>query len=239
MCVDNSYIDKDGGPLKLVYLFYNFIATDENLKIDSKYTKLTINGKNTYSSDHFSSTASAMKFMPNYYYSSYIEDVYLGASQLVAATFYIPEADLTAGRTITISDSQIPGCEDIFFYTDDIEFFKSGEEIAKKIDPDGYAEIMVAFDEADAETTRLVKSQINGFYWWCYVNYTTYEVEFWSENNFEVRSSLGVTNQGTYSVRNGYIFCTYYSNGTTIRIPYEIVNGDVEMDLADAFDVMG
>ena len=98
---------------------------------------------------------------------------------------------------------------------------------------------MVAFDEADAETTKLVKSQINGFYWWCYVNYTTYEVEFWSENNFEVRSSLGVTNQGTYSVRNGYIFCTYYSNGTTIRIPYEIVNGDVEMDLADAFDVMG
>ena len=58
-------------------------------------------------------------------------------------------------------------------------------------------------------------------------------------NSFEVRTSVGITNQGTYSVRNGYIFCTYASNGNTIRIPYEIVNGDVEMDVTEAFDVMG
>ena len=64
-------------------------------------------------------------------------------------------------------------------------------------------------------------------------------MEFWAENNFEVRTSIGIKNQGTYSVRNDYIFCTYDSNGTTVKIPYEIVDGDVSMDLVEAFDVMG
>ncbi len=239
MCVDNSYVDKDGAPLKLVYLLYDFIATDENLKIDSKYTEMTINATNTYQSDHYASTASAMEYMPNYYYSSYIKDIYLGSSQLVAATFFIPEGELAPGRTITISDSQIPGCEEIFFYTDEIQYFNNGEEIAKAFDQEGYAEIMASYAEADAERTQLVKSLINGYYWWGYVNSTKYEVEFWEDNNFEVRTSLGTANQGTYSVRNGYIFCTYSSNGTTIKIPYEIVNDDVEMDVTEAFDVMG
>gem|GEM_PF-1161264 len=238
-CVDNSYRDKDGSPLKLVYLFYNFIATDQNLKIDSKYTKLTIDGKNTYQSDHFASTASAMEYMPNFYYSSYIKDVYLGTSVKVAATFYIPEGDLTAGKAITVSDSQIPGCESIFFYTDDVRFFDSGEEIAEAFDPDGHKEILSLYEEADAETTRKVKSLINGYYWWCYVNNTKYEVEFSADHNFEVRTSLGTRNTGTYSVRKGFIFCTYTNTGYTIRIPYELKNGDVEMTVSKAFDVLG
>lgn len=87
--------------------------------------------------------------------------------------------------------------------------------------------------------TNLVKSLINGYYWWCYVNSTKYEVEFYKPDIFEVRTSIGITNRGKYSVRNGFIFCTYDSNGVTIKIPYEIVNGDVEMNLVEAFDVKG
>lgn len=237
ICVDNSYKDEKGR--KQVYLFYDFIATDKNLKIDSVYTKMTIGGANTYESEHMASSAAALEYMPNYYYSTYIEEIFLESSQLVAATFYVPEADLAKGKTITISDDQIPGCEEISFMTDDIQYFDNPEDIAKEFDAEGYKEIQNSFKEADEKQTKLVKSLINGYYWSCFVNSTTYEVEFWEDNNFEVRTSIGVANQGTYSVRNGYIFCTYSSNDKTIKIPYEIKDGEIDVDIVDAFDVKG
>ncbi|MBR6897508.1 MAG: hypothetical protein IKN24_04985 [Lachnospiraceae bacterium] len=236
ICVDDSYKDKNNGSLKLVYLFYEFIATDKNLSIDSVYTKMTIGEKNTYESKHYSTTASALVYMPNFYYSTYIENVYLGNSINVAATFYIPSGDLVKGKTITISDSQIPDCNKILFYTDDIQFFNNPEDIAKKIDSKGYNETIKAFKEANSNTTQLVKSLVNGYYWWCYVNNIYYEIEFWEDNNFEVRTGLGTTAQGKYSVRNGYLFCTYSTNGRELRIPYQLVNGDIELQFADALD---
>ena len=239
ICVDDSYRDKDNSPLRLVYLFYSFTATDKNLEIDSVYTKLTINGTNSYTSEHYANTASAMGFMPDYLYTGYIQKVYLGSSVNIAATFMIPEGDLNSGRSITLSDSQNPDAEKIFFYTDDLQHFSSGEEIAEAIDPEGYKKALMAYEEADSSKTAQVKELINGYYWWCYVNNTKYEIEFWADNNFEVRTSLGVTNSGTYSVRNGYLFCTYSSNNYTVRIPYEIKDGDVNMDLIAAFDVKG
>ena len=180
-----------------------------------------------------------MEYMPNYYYSSYIKTIHSGTSQLVAATFFVPEGEFAEGGTITISDTQIPGCEEILFKTDGIQFFDDGESIAKTIDPEGYAKIMTAYGEADPDTAALVASRINGYYWWCFVNNTRYEVEFYAPDVFEVRTSIGVENRGKYSVRNGFIFCTYDSNGVTIKIPYEIVNGDVKMNVLEAFDVMG
>ncbi len=84
-----------------------------------------------------------------------------------------------------------------------------------------------------------MKELINGYYWQFYVNSTAYELEFWAENNFEVRTSLGTSNSGTYSVRNGYLFCTYPDTGYTIEIPYEFADGDISLDLTDAFDVRG
>ena len=82
----------------------------------------------------------------------------------------------------------------------------------------------------------MVKSLVNGYYWWCYVNNIYYEIEFWEDNNFEVRTGLGTTAQGKYSVRNGYLFCTYSTNGRELRIPYQLVNGDIELQFADALD---
>lgn len=237
-CVDDSYRDKDNSPLRMVYLFYTFTATDENLEIDSKYTTLRINEKNEYTSDHYASFASAAKYMPNYLYTSYIQKVYLGTSVNVTATFMIPEGDLTPGRSLSLSDTQNPDAEKISFTTDVLQHFNSGEEIAKAFDPEGYETVLTALEEADAQTTAQVKTLINGYFWWCYVNNTKYEVEFYADQNFEVRTSLGTSNSGTYSVRKGYLVCTY-SNGLSIEIPYEIKNGDVEMDLLAAFDVMG
>lgn len=69
---------------------------------------MTINGANSYDSDHFANAASAHEYMPGYLYTSYITDVYVGSSVNVMATFKIPEGDLAPGRTITLEDTQIP-----------------------------------------------------------------------------------------------------------------------------------
>ncbi len=239
LCVDDSYRDEDDSPLRLVYLFYRFSATNKNLEIDSVGTGLTVNETNTYTSKYYAATASAKNYMPNYYYSSYVKTVYLGTSLLVAATFMIPEGDLTEGRKITLTDSRIPDAGMIYFYTDELHFYDSPEEMAKTIDEDGYQEILVAYEEADWETTSEVRSMLNGRYWWCLVNDIKYEATFDWDNYFEVSTSLGVKNSGTYSVRNGYIFCTYSSNGQTVMIPYELKDGDIALDLVRAFDVWG
>ena len=238
-CVDDSYRDSNGSPLRMVYLFYTLTSTDANLKIDSKGTKLTINGINEYKSEHYSDTASATEFMPNYLYSSTIKQIYVGSSANVTATFKIPEGDLIPGKSITLSDSQNPDAASIRFSTDDIQHFNSGEEIARIYDPEGYQSIQHAYEDADYSTAEYVKSLVNGYYWWCYQYNTKYEVEFYAPNSFEVRTSLGTANSGTYTVKNGYLFCTYDSNGQTVKIPYEIKNGDIEPDLLAAFNVTG
>lgn len=238
ICVDDSFVDDDGSPLKMVYLFYTISAEDTNLNIDSKYTKMYI-GSNEYESDHFADAAAACKYAPNYYYSSYIEDVYVGSSLNVVATFYIPEGDLGGGKTVTFQDSQIPGIGSVSLSTDEFLHFGSPDEIAMAMDPEGYEQSMYAREEADATTTRQVQNMLNGYYWSFYVNYTSYKLEFWATNNFSVTTSLGTTSSGTYSVRNGYIFCTYPDTGYTVEIPYEIVNGELELDTIAGFDVLG
>lgn len=238
-CVDDSYRDSDNSPLRMVYLFYTLTSTDTNLKIDSKDTKLTVNGINEYSSAHYSSTASATEFMPNYLYSSTIKQIYVGSSANVTATFEIPEGDLIPGKSVTLSDSQNPDAASIRFSTDDLQHFNSGEEIARTYDPEGYQSIQHAYEDADYSTAEYVKSLVNGYYWWCYQYNTKYEVEFYAPNSFEVRTSLGTANSGTYTVKNGYLFCTYDSNDKTLKIPYVIKNGDIEPDLLAAFDVTG
>lgn len=238
ICVDDSYVEEEGSPLKMVYLFYTFTAADENLKIDSKYTTMVINETNEYESDHFANKAAACAYTDSYYYSSYIEDVYVGSSLKVAATFKIPEGDLAAGRSITLSDTQIPDADQILLSTDMIQHFSTPEEMAQAVDPDGYAAELANREPADAETTSLVKSQINGYQWTFYVNSTSYSIEFWADNNFQV-SALGMSNSGTYTVQNGYVVCTYPGmEDTPVRIPYTIENGEVDLDVIAGFDVM-
>ena len=233
ICVDDSYRDKEESPLRTVFLFFTLTANDKNLSIDSTNMQLKIN-LNSYTSEYIPKLC---KYTTNYYYSSYLQDVYVGDSVNVVATFKVPEGDLSAGKTITISDHQIPQVGDIYFTTDDIQHFNSNEEIMKTMDSEGYEEIMLLREEADEETTKKAKKLLNGYYWWFYVNNTYYEIEFYAPDEFEVRTNFG-SNSGTYSVRNGYIFCTYPSNDATVEIPYTFENGEITLDCANAFDVM-
>lgn len=234
--VDDSYQDEDGSSLKMVYLFYTLEASDSNLKIDSKYTQMIING-NVYESDHFADKAAVCKYTPNYYYGSYIRDVYVGESKQVVATFKIPEGDLEGGKEIKLQDSQIPGIDSITLYSDEFQHATVPEEVAAMVDPEGFEAEMLAREEADSDTAKKVKKCLNGYYWTFYVNSTSYKIEFWEKNNFCVTTAFGA-NEGTYSVRNGYIFCTYPDTGYTVEIPYSFdESGNFDLDTIGGFDV--
>lgn len=232
--VDNSYKDKDNENLKLVYLFYTVSSNDKNFKVDSQSAKIIIES-NTY--DNTKNLKGVCKYMSNYYYRDYLKDVYVGDTLKVVETFKIPSAELTEGKNIKIQKSQIPETENIKLLTDSIVFCDSVEAIAEKVDPEGYANEVNKRAEADQETDARVKKAINDYYFTFYVNRTSYKLSFSSPNEFELKTALG-TNTGTYSVKNGYIFCSYPSNGYTVEIPYEWKeNGDIKLDTTTAFDV--
>lgn len=231
--VDNSYKDKDSDALKLLYVCYTVFAKDKNLEVSSKTTKVTIDDANTYDSYR---TTDACKYMGNYYYSDYLEDVYIGDGLKVVETFKVPEADLAPGKTITLNNSRIPEIDKIVLATDDIVFCDNAEEVAKAVDPDGYADEVYKREKADEATTKKARKLMNGYYWSFYVNSTSYKVEFSSPNKVTV-TAAGNRIPGKYSVRNGYIVITYSTNNYVVEVPFEFVNGDIELDLVSAYDV--
>lgn len=104
------------------------------------------------------------------------------------------------------------------------------------MDPEGYERIQYLRESADEDTTKKVRKLLNGYYWSFYINNTAYKLEFAKSNKFTVTTAFG-SNSGKYSVRNGYIFCTYTDTDYTIEIPYEIVDGKIELDTIAGFDV--
>ena len=234
--VNTSHQEEDGSPLKMVYVFLTVSAKDANLSVDSKYTKLTV-GANTYESDFYKGSC---QYMPNVYYSSFIEDVYVGTNIQLGLTFKIPEGDLTGSKDIVLSDSSIP-MDGLKFTTDEIVFCNSVQEIGEIADPEGCAAEVQKHEPADEETTKKVRNCINGYYYTFYVSAGTslmkYEIEFASPNEFEVRTPY-LTNSGTYEVCNGYIILTYSNSGITLEIPYEWSdNGEVGLYLSEAFSI--
>lgn len=233
--VDESYVDKDSDSIRMVYLFYTLTTPAENLRVDSKSVKLTFGGVNTYESEHYSGTCT---YMPSFYYSSYLEDVYVGDTLKVVETIKVPVGELSEGKEITLAKSQVPDIEKIRISTDDIQFCDSLEAIAEIVDPEGYALELYNRTPADAATVSQVKAAINGYYWSAYVNSTSYELEFYEPNSFEMRvKALGVSNSGTYEVMNGYVMCTYTETGIVLEIPYTWGANDIDLDVVAALDV--
>lgn len=233
LIVDDTYRDKDNSPRRAVYAFFTLNSKSENIKFDSKLD-IIIGEANTYTAEIL--PHSLCEYAPNYYYGGYLETAYVGESKKLAATFLIPEGDLESGKQVTFSDSDIESMSKLILSTDDIVHVNGDDEACKSVDPEGYEEIKQKFEEASAETSALVQSLINDRYWEAYVNPSSYRVEFSYPRNFSVITQFG-ENGGTYSVRNGYIFCTYSSNGATIKIPYEIKDEGVTMDLGEAFRI--
>lgn len=238
--VDKSYTDKEKSSKKMVYLFYTVTSSNENIKLSSTLTGITIDDKNKYDSEIYSSHKPC-EFMGNYYYSKYLKEVNVGETLKVVETFEIPSADLKSGKPITFVNSHIPETEELCVLTDSIVFCDSAENIAKKVDPKGYKAEKEKQKNADSSTMQKVKNSINGYYWTCYVNSTSYKVEFSDPDIFTVTGYIGRASSGgrsgTYSVKNGYIYCTYPDTGYTVKIPYEFKDGNIDLDIVAAFDV--
>lgn len=227
--VNDGYRDSDGSSRRALYLFFNLNPT-QNYNVDSKMD-IIIDEINTYSAETLK--GNLLEYAPNYYYSTWLEDVYVGEPMKLAATFLVPEADLIAGKKITIQDDDLFGIEKIVVYTDSIIHVTSDEEVCTAVDSEGCAKIKKGYEMATEERVAEVKEKINKKYWEAYVNPTTYRIEFY-ENKFVLKTPLG-ENSGEYSIRNDYIFCTYQSNGVTIKIPYELHPEGVKMFLDRAF----
>ena len=219
--------------LSKLYLFYTVMAGDDNLQVDAKDTTVTIAGNNSYKTER---SAMSGFYMPNYYYSDYLEDVYVGSELKIMETVWVPKGELTQGRQIVLSGTE--GEEDITLMTDDILFCDSPEKIAQIADMEGYEQVLHAIEPADADTTARAKSLLNGYYFSFFTNNASYQLEFFADHDFEIRMpSYNLTNTGTYTVRNGYIVLYYPSNQNEVFIPYEFKNGDISLDCVAAFDV--
>lgn len=229
--VDNSYSTEDNENMRFLYIFYTAHTNDQNLKIDSKSMNIKINDANTYKAVR---SKKESRYLRNYHNSAYLKEVYVGEEGKFVETFEVPEGDLEAGRTISISKSQIPDADKIRLTTDEITFCDSPEEVAEKADPEGYEEEMWALDDADSEVVAAVKEEINGYQWDVNANNMKYQIEFWEPNEYELRTSFN-TSGGTYEVKNGYIICTNDIDGK-IEIPFTYENGSVKVDVISAFD---
>lgn len=231
--VNDGYTSEENDQLKLLYLLYTLHPAEENLRISSSSTELTINDKNSYSSERRSGACSLMS---SYYYKDFIEDVYMGDELKVAETFEVPEADLEAGRSITLANSSIPDIDQILLSTDDITRCESAEQIAQTADPEGYAEAQRLREPADEATVATVSNAINGYYWAFVTNNISYRIEFYAPNRYTL-SSMGVETTGTYQVTNGFVVCTNDSTGAVNEIPYTLDGTSVDLDPATGFSV--
>lgn len=205
--VDDSYVSAENENLKLVYVFYNVFTDNENLKVSSDGAKLTINDTNTYDCSQGTGNCEAMG---SYYYSKYVEDVYVGDSLKIVSTFVVPKGDLEGGRTLNIAPYGISDSDKIKMSTDDIVFCNSAEEIAQLADPEGYNDYKNKLQPADEETVAKVNEILNGASFEMTVaENSKIEFAFTAPDRFEVLLGGYSINSGTYVVTNGYISCTY------------------------------
>ncbi len=231
--VNDAYVNEENDQLKLLYLLYTLHPEDENLEISSAGTTLTINDKNEYQSERH---MGACTYMASYYYSDFIEDVYMGEELKVAETFEVPAADLEAGRSITIENYHVEDFAEVLLSTDDIVHCESAEALAQTADPDGYAEAQRLREPADEATAATVSNAINGYYWSFFTNNTSYRIEFYAPNNYTL-STMGIETTGTYQVTNGFVICTNGTTGAVNELPYTLNGTSVELDPATGFSV--
>lgn len=230
VCVDDDYRDSDNSSLRLVYVFMTIGPVKENLQVSSQYVKMRIGESNVYSSQLYP----VNKYADNYYYSRYLEDVYISEQLKFVATFAVPEGDLTGGKNIVLMDDHFSAeAEKIHFTTDDIQHYNGDTAITQAVDPEGYAHAMAQREPADAATASTVKDYITQYTFRLYANGISYALSF-NGSNFTLKTNLG-SNSGTYVIQKGYLACTYSSNGYTLEIPYSVEDGKIDLDTSAAF----
>ena len=227
--VDESYEDEDMG---LVYLFYTINANDSNIELSSTSMSMRINDKNDYTSN---TNYDLIPKYTNYYYSSFIKDIYVDQTYKVCSTIEVAKGDLEGSKTITLSNSNISDIDKIKFTTDNIKHMDNIADISKDLDSEvfevKYTKEQNALADVDEDREEYIHNNINGYYYTINVNIGTQisqiELEFSEPNNFTLTSNFGLSNYGTYEVKNSIIILNYHT-GLSKNVSYELdENGDV------------
>lgn len=228
--VDESFEDEN---LSLVYMFYTVNSNDTNISVSSKDITLLINDKNEYSATN---SKDFIPYYTKYYYSDFLETLYVGSKLDICATFKVAKGDLVDGRSVKLKDYDIKDISNIKFTTNDIKKMENIEKISEDLDKETfdkkYNERKEMLTKVDSATDKKIKKLINGYYWTFYptigTSIKTGKLEFSSPNKFKI-TLAGLSNNGTYTVRKGAIVLYYPSNKSEVIVPYELENGDVTL----------
>lgn len=223
---DESFKDNDLG---LLYIFYTVNAGDDNIATSSASTNLKVEGKNEYKS------TLAKDYIPsytNYYYGTFIKNIYVGKSYKMCSTFKIAKGDLEGSKTITLNNVDIDDMSNIKLNTDNIKKMKNIEKISEDLDKTTfdlkYSAYQDKMSDIDQTTINKVRNDLNGYYFEDYCNLGNTvkkcKVEFEAPNKFTV--TFGVSNSGTYEVKKGVITLDY-GKGPQIFLDYSYEDGEI------------
>ena len=269
--IDDSYRDPADPESvnRLVYLCYSITAPERrSVSIDSRSASVTIrdtrqntrrsannNINNIYPSERI---PGACVWLPDFYYSDFLNEIPAGHYVWFAETFLIPADMLSGNKIITFSKPGLPDFERLRVSTDSVTWCDNIEQLASLADPDGYAAELNRRAAADDGIAERVRERINGRAWTVQAGGIYYRVAFAAPEHFaffsgESRDDLTVEefntdtlhkqeNSGTYQITNGYILCQFPedSNNQSIFIPYALEydgpNETLSLDLYAAFD---
>lgn len=227
--VDDSFEDEN---LDLLYVFYTVKADEKNLRLASTSIDIKVNGSNEYTP---TTIKEQIPKYSDYYYSDFIEDIYVGKELKMVSTFKVAEGDLTGSKDITLEDLDVPDIDKIKINTDDVKRMENVAKICEDLDKDIYDVKYKAeqdlLAEVDESTEKKIKTLINGSYLEHNVNtgktFLKYKIEFESPNKFTV-SNTYLSNSGTYEIKVGYIALKYNnSDAATIFLRYALEDGDI------------
>lgn len=219
----------------LIYVLYTVKSNDKNIKFytymaNNPGTALTIkiNNVNEYKDTIYGSLKRNFKDT-GYENLNDGQSVLSGTSMNCIGAFRVSKNDLKEGGIIQLTLKATNSFEEIFeCKTDDVQYFDNAKEILKNADYETYEKVEKLSAEKLTEVEPNLKTQINNvlkenYYYW-YISTIKMQIEF-DGNNFIVKSA-GMSNGGTYEIRNKVILL-HYNTGITNEFAYEFKDGKV------------
>ena len=162
--------------------------------------------------------------MPSYYYSSYLQDVSVGAPLAVVETFRIPAEVLTSGQAITLTNEQIPEMDQLILSTEDLVLCQGVEAVAQAADPTGYDRSRLCAPRPIRKPpSRSAKRSMAAL---GTVTLTGSPIRLPFPSPATLPSpTRAETVTGTYTVEQGYIACQVPQPGRVVEIPLSVGGG--------------
>lgn len=223
----------------LIYVLYTVKSEDKNISFytymaNNPGTALTIKINNT---NEYKDTIYSGKLKQNFRNTGYEnlnngQKVLSGTSMQCIGAFRVSKNDLKEGGIIELTLTATNSFKEIFEYkTEDIKYFDNAKELLKAADNETYEKAERINQENVAEISKDLEKQIynylqeNYFQW--YISTIRTQIEF-EGNRFNVSTSIGAKNGGTYEIRNKVILL-HYDTGMTNELPYEFKDGEVSL----------